>query len=33
MVLGQSLWIGDADINLLTASLAAGRYKVNAGPR
>jgi hypothetical protein len=33
MVLGQSLWIGDADINLLTASLAAGRYRVNAGPR
>jgi hypothetical protein len=26
MLLGQSLWIGDADINLLTASIAAGRY-------
>jgi hypothetical protein len=26
MILGQSMWIGDADINLLTASLAAGRY-------
>jgi hypothetical protein len=33
MLLGQSLWIGDADINLLTASLAAGRYEVSGGPR
>jgi hypothetical protein len=33
MLVGQSLWIGDADVNLLTASLAAGRYEVAAGPR
>ena len=33
MLLGQSLWIGDADINLLTASLAAGRYEVSARPK
>jgi hypothetical protein len=33
MLLGQSLWIGDADINLLTASVAAGRYEVRPRPK
>jgi hypothetical protein len=33
MLLGQSMWIGDADINLLTASLAAGRYELGARTR
>jgi hypothetical protein len=33
MLLGQSLWIGDADINLLTASLAAGRYEAGGRPK
>jgi hypothetical protein len=30
MILGQALWIGDADINLLTAQIAAGRYEPRA---
>jgi hypothetical protein len=30
MILGQELWIGDADINLLTAQIAAGRYQPRA---
>jgi hypothetical protein len=33
MALGQSLFIGDADINLLTANRAAARYDVVGGPR
>ena len=33
MLLGQSLWIGDADINLLTANIAAGRYDVKERPK
>ena len=33
MLLGQALWIGDADINLLTANIAAGRYEVSPGPK
>jgi hypothetical protein len=33
MLLGQSLWIGDADINLLTASVAAGRYDAGGRPK
>ncbi len=33
MLLGQSMWIGDADINLLTASIAAGRYDVRERPK
>ena len=30
MILGQELWLGDADINLLTAQIAAGRYEPRA---
>ena len=33
MLLGQSLWIGDADINLLTANIAAGRYEFRGRPK
>jgi hypothetical protein len=33
MLLGQSLWIGDADINLLTATVAAGRYEFRGRPK
>jgi len=33
MLLGQSMWIGDADINLLTARIAAGRYGFTARPK
>jgi hypothetical protein len=33
MVVGQALFIGDADINLLTANRAAARYDVVGGPR
>jgi hypothetical protein len=33
MLLGQSLWLGDADVNLLTATRAADRYEVSGGPR
>jgi hypothetical protein len=33
MAVGQSLSIGDADINLLTATRAAARYDVVGGPR
>jgi hypothetical protein len=33
MLLGQALWIGDADINLLTASVAAGRFEFSGRPK